>query len=192
MKTKQKALVLTFCAMLLVIATVSVTVAYLTSSDSVTNTFTVGKVAITLDETDVDVNGVKDSEKRVKENSYKLMPGHTYTKDPVVHVSANSEDCWVFVKVVNELEAIEDATTVEAQMTANGWSAVSDAENVYAYKKTVSAGEDIELFKTFTIKGDATGDALAAYENKTIVVTAYAIQADGFETSEEAWAAGNF
>ena len=86
---------------LVLVATMSVagTVAYLTSKDEVKNTFTVGKLAITLDETDVDVNGVKDGDTRVKANDYKLMPGHKYVKDPIVHVKADSEACYVFLKV---------------------------------------------------------------------------------------------
>ena len=95
MKTKSKALLLTLCAVLLVAASVLGTMAYLTSTDTVTNTFTVGKVEITLDETDVtNPNGP-----RVKANSYKLMPGTTYTKDPTVTVLKGSEDTYVRMKV---------------------------------------------------------------------------------------------
>ncbi len=193
MKAKTKALALAICAVLLVITTVFVTVAYLTSSDTVTNTFTVGKVAITLDETDVDVNGTKDGDTRVKANTYKLMPGHTYTKDPIVHIDANSEDCWVFVKVVNEIAAIEDnAKTVAAQMTENGWTAVEGATNVYAYREIANANNNINVFANFKIAGNIDGTTLATYENKTIVVTAYAVQADGFDTAAAAWTAANF
>lgn len=95
MKTKSKALLLTLCAVLLVAASVLGTMAYLTSTDTVTNTFTVGKVEIKLDETDVtNPNGP-----RVKANSYKLMPGTTYTKDPTVTVLKGSEDSYVRMKV---------------------------------------------------------------------------------------------
>lgn len=95
MKTKSKALLLTLCAVLLIAASVLGTMAYLTSTDTVTNTFTVGKVEITLDETDVtNPNGP-----RVKANSYKLMPGTTYTKDPTVTVKAGSEESYVRMKV---------------------------------------------------------------------------------------------
>ncbi len=95
MKTKSKALLLTLCAVLLVAASVLGTMAYLTSSDTVTNTFTVGKVEIKLDETDV----TNPTGPRVKANSYKLMPGTTYTKDPTVTVKAGSEESYVRMKV---------------------------------------------------------------------------------------------
>lgn len=95
MKTKSKALLLTLCAVLLVAASVLGTMAYLTSTAKVENTFTIGKVEITLDETDVtDPTGP-----RVKANSYKLMPGNTYTKDPTVTVLKGSEDSYVRMKV---------------------------------------------------------------------------------------------
>ena len=94
MKTKSKALLLTLCAVLLVAASVLGTMAYLTSSDTVTNTFTVGKVEIKLDETDV----TNPTGPRVKANSYKLMPGTTYTKDPTVTVKAGSEESYVRMK----------------------------------------------------------------------------------------------
>lgn len=95
MKTKSKALLLTLCAVLLIAASVLGTMAYLTSTDTVTNTFTVGNVEIKLDETDV----TNPTGSRVQANSYKLMPGTTYTKDPTVTVKAGSEESYVRMKV---------------------------------------------------------------------------------------------
>ena len=185
MKTRSKTLLLALCAVLLVVGSVMGTMAYLTSQDAVTNTFTVGSVAITLDETDVNTAGVKDGETRVDANTYKLMPGHSYTKDPIVHVNEDSEDSWLFVKVENEIAAIEDATTIADQMTAKGWTLVSGTTNIYAYKEVVDAGDNITVFETFKIKGDVTD--LSSYEGKTVKVTAYAVQAGGFETAAAAW-----
>ncbi len=190
MKSTSKAILLALCAVMLVASTVFGTLAYLTSTDEVVNTFTVGNVKITLDETDVDINGVKDGETRVKANDYKLMPGHSYIKDPIVHIDANSEDCWIFVKIENGIADIEDTTTVAAQMTAKGWTPVAEGSNIYAYKEIVKAGADVVVFENFKIKGDSVDNTtLAAYKGKTIVVTAYAIQADGFTTAEAAWTA---
>ena len=100
MKTRSKALLLTLCAVLLVAASVLGTMAYLTSTDSVENTFTVGSVKIRLDEAKVDENGTPvEGAARVKSNEYKLMPGHTYTKDPTVTVEKGSESSYVRMKV---------------------------------------------------------------------------------------------
>ena len=100
MKTKSKALLLTLCAVLLVAASVMGTMAYLTSTDKVENTFTVGNVKITLDEAKVNTDGTPvEGADRVKANEYKLLPGHTYTKDPTVTVIKGSESSYVRMKV---------------------------------------------------------------------------------------------
>lgn len=197
MKTRSKALLLTLCAVLLVTASMLGTMAYLTSTDEVKNTFTVGSVAITLDETDVD-DSTTDAD-RDRANSYKLLPGHTYTKDPIVHVNSTSEDCYLFVKVANEIAEIEGETTVAAQMAEKGWVAVDDVTGVYVYTQNnapavVAGGNNVPVFDNFTISGTVDNATLATYNNKTITVTAYAIQADGFEgkTASEIWTAAGF
>lgn len=189
MKTARKVLILALCAVLLVSATIMGTMAYLTSQAEVVNTFTVGSVAITLDETDVDGNAERDTA-----NAYKLLPGHTYTKDPIIHVAPTSEDCYLFVKVVDEIANIQAAKTVAAQMEEKGWKAVNGVENVYVYtvnneNAAVSADSNVPVFVNFKIKDDVTNTDLANYQNKTITVTAYAVQKDGFEgkTAAEIW-----
>lgn len=199
MKKTSKALLLSLCAVLLVTASVLGTMAYLTSQDQVVNTFTVGNVAITLDEKDVD-NSTPGENDRDKANAYKLMPGHNYEKDPIVHVDANREDCYLFVKVVNEIANIEAEKTVAQQMTEKGWVAVDAANGIYVYTtdKTnpavVTKGSNITVFENFTIAGNVDNTTLATYADKTITVNAYAIQADGFagKTASEIWAVAGF
>lgn len=104
-KTKTKALLMSLCAVLLVAASVLGTMAYLTDSKDVKNTFTVGNVTIKLDEAKVDEKGnlVKNQDDtladRVTRNEYKLLPGHTYVKDPTVTVLAPSVESYVRMKV---------------------------------------------------------------------------------------------
>ena len=188
----KKTLTIILAFALVIAMSVAGTVAYLTSQDSVTNTFTVGKVAITLDEAKVDANGAAVTpEERVDANSYKLIPGHAYTKDPIIHVDANSEKCWLFVKVENGISEIEDSTntTIATQLAANGWSAVTGAAGVYAYKQSVAGGTNVPVFGSFKIAGTAD---VAKYANAKVVVTAYAVQADGFDTAAAAWTASGF
>ena len=195
MKTARKVLLLVLCAALLVSATVMGTVAYLTSQDAVTNTFTVGKVAITLDELDVDNDTAAEND-RDKQNDYHLLPGSEHVKDPTVHVAANSEDSYIFVKVVNNIEAIEaegDMGTIATQITKNGWTTLEGVTGVYY--KTYTKREtvvDMVVFEEFNIKGDITNNDLAAYQDKIIEVTAYAIQQAGFADANAAWTAGKF
>ena len=99
-KTKTKALLMSLCAVLLVAASVLGTMAYLTAHDEVKNTFTVGNVSINLDEAKVDENGkAVEGADRVKANEYKLLPGHTYVKDPTVTVLKPSVESYVRMKV---------------------------------------------------------------------------------------------
>ena len=99
-KTKAKALALSLCAALLVAASVLTTLAFLQARDAVKNTFTVGQVAIRLDEAKVREDGTAVTPaQRVKENAYKLMPGHTYGKDPTVTVMRGSEESYIRMKV---------------------------------------------------------------------------------------------
>ena len=150
-KTKTKALLMSLCAVLLVAASVLGTMAYLTDSKDVKNTFTVGNVTITMDETDVDDS--TPNKERDQANSYKLMPGHTYTTDPIIHVDANSEDCYLFVKVDNQIAAIEadGNTTVAAQMAAKGWKAVEGKDGIYVYVGTTAAPVAVKANDNVTV-----------------------------------------
>ena len=193
MKKKTKALMLVLCAVLLVTASVLGTMAYLTSNDQVVNTFTVGKVAITLDEAKVNADGTAVTPaERVKENTYHLLPGHTYTKDPTVHVQANSEDSFIFVKVENGIANYEAGTTIAAQITAHGWTALNGVDNVYykTYTKSTTA-TDLRVFDSFTIADHA--NATDSWNNISaatkVTVTAYAVQQDGFASVDAAWGA---
>lgn len=196
MKTRSKALLLTLCAVLLVTASVLGTMAYLTSTDEVRNTFTVGQVQITLDERDTD-NSTPDAG-RDKANAYHLLPGNEYEKDPTVHVNAVSEDSWIFVKVENGIAAFEAATSTEEngyksisdQITANGWTALDGVANVYYKPYTKSTtGSDLIVFSNFKIADTANDVQGWATLNATVNITAYAVQKDGFDTASAAWTA---
>ena len=211
MKTKRKALLLTFCAVLLVVASVLGTIAYLTSRDEVKNTFTVGRVAINLDEAKVTEDGkaVTPAE-RVKENRYKLLPGHTYTKDPTVTVLKGSESSYIKMTVTftkaKELDDIfapngANLTSIFKDYDSDYWIAKCNTKNTTAntrtyefwYKEAVGAPDaDVALdalFDSITVPNDITGKQLATIQGMKITVNAYAIQADGFKTAKEAWAA---
>ena len=181
MKTSMKALTLVLCAVLLVCASVMGTLAYLKAeTEVVKNTFTVGKVEIDLDEAKVDEYGVEvEGASRVKANEYKLIPGHTYAKDPMITVKTGSEDCWVFAKLE---DGLADASTI---VINEGWTQIrtTDGSVVYAYNTKLSAGMTATLFNEFTF-GDYDP---AIYEQAAINITGYAVQADGFGTAQAAW-----
>lgn len=209
MKTKRKALLLTFCAVLLVVASVLGTIAYLTANDTVTNTFTVGRVAINLDEAKVTEDGKAVTlAERVKENRYKLLPGHTYTKDPTVTVLKGSESSYIKMTVTftkaKELDAIfapngAELTSIFKGYDSTNWIAKGNTKNTadntrtyeFWYKDAVGAPTaDVALdalFDSITVPNDITGEQLATIQGMKITVNAYAIQADGFETAAKAW-----
>ena len=200
MKTRTKVLILALSAILLMAATVFATVAYLTSTDGVNNTFTVGNVHITMDEADVDEYGAPVSPAaRVTENTYKLVPGRTYTKDPKIHLAAGSEDCYIFVKIESAVSVV--SSSISTQMAANGWVQLTDGEDqpvagVFYYTEAsnavISANadtvKDIPVFQSFAVDEFETYETLGGAGTKAVAVTAYAIQAYGFETPAEAWA----
>lgn len=211
MNKKLRRILLTVCsAALLVCVTVGATVAYLTSTDEVKNTFTVGQVKIKLDEAKANTDGTltDNGATRVKANSYKLLPGHTYNKDPMVTVLKDSENCYVKMTVTfsnsSELDAIfgegTDLTKIFNGYDGATWLYQKNVEDTAAntrtyefwYKDTVAAPTaDVALdalFDSITVPGSITNDQLKTLEGMKITVNAYAIQADGFSSAADAWA----
>ncbi len=189
------------------------TLAYLTStSEVVTNTFTVGNVKILLDEDDVDNSSSETENYRDTANQYKLIPGDTYAKDPAVWVKEGSEDSWYFVAVKNEISAAtitaetDGHKTIETQMEDNGWvelkTASADSYKVYYYNGTLPEAaahpnanvtdkySKLPVFEEVTLIADMDEETLGV--NDTIKLMAYAIQKNNLATAEAAWTAGNW
>lgn len=211
--------ILVSLAALALVAAISIggTLAYLTSTQSVKNTFTVGNVSITLDEAKVNKDGAKveqvdNKEVRTDKNDYHLLPGHTYVKDPTVTVKAGSEPSYVKMTVTfskaDELDAIfapdgANLTSIFNGYNAGKWIAKGNTKDTTAntrtyefwYKETVSAPNgDVALdalFDSITVPNSITKEQLATIKDMTITVNAYAIQADGMEDATDAWAKFN-
>ena len=116
---KKKILLVGLLVVLVAAVSVGLTVAYLTSADTVTNTFTVGDVEIALDEAAVNENGEAiEGAARVKANTYKLIPGHTYVKDPTVTVKAGSAESYVRMLVTVTNSSAFDAVLPNADLRA--------------------------------------------------------------------------
>ena len=177
---------LSLLALVLVVGcAVGGTIAWLTATtEPVVNTFTYGKIKIQLTET--------------AGNAYKIIPGVNISKDPKVTVKADSEACWLFVKVAEEGTFVTDKVTYSI---ADGWK-VLDATNhpgVY-YRKVDAVTADTDFY---VLAGDATypngvvtvSEELTKAEvnsvaatQPTLTFTAYAVQKDGINTAAEAWA----
>ena len=214
-KNLKKLLLAVCCAALLVCVSIGATVAYLTSTKTVKNTFTVGNVQIKLDEEDI----TKSDGSRTEEgNVYKIFPGRSYKKDPTVTVKAGSEESYVRMKVevenIDQLKAVftdasyyaEDGTFL-LQNLVKGWEPTNWISYGYTqsadgktgtyefrYKDTVKNDKTNDqklepLFTTIVIPGDVDNDGLKKLGNVEINITAEAIQKEGFDTATAAWTA---
>ena len=133
--TLKKKLLVALCAIVVLAAVVAAsvmgTVAYMVSASKVSNVFTIGNVLITLNEGKVDANGkllTGDKAERVDANSYHLMPGKSYDKDPKITVDPTTDACYLFLVTRNQITDIQDTTkqTMAQQMYANGWAIYKD------------------------------------------------------------------
>lgn len=176
--------VLSIVAVVLVLCcAIGGTLAWLTDkTDPVVNTFTVGDINIDLDES---------------ENlDLKMVPGNTITKDPFITVKANSEKCWLFVKVV---KSATYSDFLEDYQMATGWIALDGQDGVYY--QVVDASTANQVFKVLlndqvTVKGAVTKAQMEGIKNNTIAAptltfTAYAVQFDNVATAADAWAKAN-
>ena len=170
---KKKTMALVQALTLLVAGVVGGTLAWLTDQTAeVKNTFTVGDINIGLTETTTD---------------YKMVPGNTIAKDPTVTVKANSEACWLFVKVT-ESANLDDFITYAI---ATGWTELEAG----VYYREVPASAADQTFSVLagdavTVKSDVTRAMLetAKTDAPTLTFKAYAIQKDHFATADAAWA----
>lgn len=157
------------------------TLAWLISkTNPVVNTFTYGDINIDLKE---DTKG-----------PYTITPGKNITKDPKVTVKANSEACWLFVKVEEEnWPTLADAngTKKVSYSIADGWNALKNQTDVY-YRE-VSAQKNAQEFpvlkdNTVTVRDTLTKEDIKGITtNPTLTFTAYAVQKDGIADATTAW-----
>ena len=185
-KKLTKAIVLAACAVLLIVGSIAGTVAYLTSTATIQNTFTFGNVAITLDEAKYDkTSDTFDNNSRVTSNEYKLVPGKEYKNDAKITVTSGSEACYLYVKIDSAFAAVcQDLNT---ELTGNGWTKLGETD-VFYY--TGNAVGSIKVIESFTVLTTIGNNAASITNNPTIV--AYAVQMDGFDTPVEAWTAASF
>ena len=156
------------------------TVAWLTANTApVVNTFTYGDINIELNET-------KPTNKQAK-----IIPGVNIEKDPKVTVKANSEACWLFVKVEEEGTFVANKVTYSI---ADGWTkltGVTGVDNVY-YREVGAVTADTEYYvlkgNMVTVSDTLTKEDIQNITNPTLTFTAYAVQKDGFNTAAAAWA----
>lgn len=218
MKTTRKALLMVLCAVLLVAGSVLGTMAYLTDTEDVTNTFTFGKVDIKLDEAVVtpETGKAPDPTDRTEDGNANvvMIPGRVIDKDPTVTVLGGSEACFVRMKVeVENLDSLKAAFPVANYSTyysgemflldklcnidSTNWTFSSISDNVYEFRyikeveKTGSNEVLPALFTKLTVPGAAvTNENIDELASVQIKVTAEAVQSESFGSdANTAWAA---
>ena len=159
------------------------TVAWLVSKPKpIVNVFTVGNINATLTET---------------KTEFKIVPGMDITKDPVATVKANSENCYLFVQLTEEnwpafTEAGSTTRKVKYEI-ADGWTKLKDG--VYyreVTKKDTDQPFDVLKGNKVTVSNTLTkenADAITGDPKLTVAV--YAVQKEGMDSADKAWAAAN-
>ena len=211
--TKKRFVAILLCVTLVALAAIGATFAYLTDTKTVDNTFTMGNVAIKLDETNVnDPTG-----DRVTSNEYNVYPGAVVKKDPIVHnTGKNAAYIRATVNVSNWMnlcaayypdfketfpnDGYKAALNLLVGELGEGWSVVGveagdtftigqfDAKFILRYEGALASGDDTTaMFQTVTIPAGIDNANTDSF--KEVKVVAQAIQADGFDTWEAAFTA---
>lgn len=178
----------TFVAMLALVLVIGCavggTVAWLTAQTGpVVNTFTYGDIDIELTET------------KPENQQAKIIPGVDIEKDPKVTVKANSEACYLFVKVEQTGNFVDGKVSYSI---ADGWTALEGENGVY-YREVAATTADMDFYvlknNKITVSDKLTkGDIQnLSGANKTpkLTFTAYAVQQDGITDVADAWAKAN-
>lgn len=168
----------------LIAITIAGTLAYLTdTTPTKANTFTIGKVGITLAEPAWDKEGA----------NHKIIPGTTIAKDPTITVTENSEAAYVFVKLAfsANLAEFKQFYTLNYQ---DDWTLLEESadEKILVYKEVVptsTAGTKLSpVFTEIAFSNTLSAENLEQLKEAKIEVTGYAIQASGFDDAVTAWA----
>lgn len=206
-KLSTKAIVAIVAAAVMLCGMIGGTLAWLIDkTEEVVNTFTYGDINIKLDETildregnTVDEDGDGNPDRGESGNVYKMIPGQDITKDPVLTVKAGSEDCYVFVKLVESTDA-KFGDFMEYKVDP-AWAKLDGVDGVYY--RVVSAENDLangdlEMNvlenKTVSVKSSVTKEMLNNLTSETyptLTVTGYAVQQAGMADAAAAWDAIN-
>lgn len=201
----RKALVVLSLMMVLAVAAVGGTLAWLTATTTpVVNTFTTAGIDITLIETknpdgqETIVDGVA---KPVTNWSAQLVPGKTYTKNPVVSVvrPETDVDIYLFVKFDEVNNTFIDANNEEQKvllftslLDGNNWTPLAGETNVWyrvVGKDDPTISWNLIAADTVQVNPALTKDKMpASSATPKLTYTAYAIQKEGFADAASAWA----
>ena len=164
MNNKKKTFLITLSLILVLGLGVLGAYAFFTDTTNVKeNIFTVGKVELTLDETDFD-DSTPEADRDIS-NTYKMIPGVTLAKDPTVTVKAGSNDCWVFVEVTDEAKEYNGTTYKASDFLT--YSITTQTDGVSKWNKLEVENKDVYFCKVTNIVNDIS---LTVLDNNEVVV----------------------
>ena len=197
---------------LVAVLSICVTLAFLTDAEETKNTFTIGKVNISLYETAVnDLGEPIEGADPVTENVYHLLPGKTYVKDPTITVEAGSDESYIRMLVTlnlyKEIKEVFGDDFLPGNFVSGydqeKWLYIGSEENIventityeFRYHKKVDGfnnGKEEKmllepLFTSLNVPGEIEATDLQKIASLEIKVVGHAIQASGLPTPEEAW-----
>lgn len=180
---KKRTIALLCAAMMVVGVAAGGTMAWLVDITQVKeNVFTVGNIDITLEETT---------------ESYKMIPGKDIAKDPKVTLSAESEDAYIYVEVIESgnLTSYIDYGMNTGWVELTGEYYAPNGGTIYKYTGNVTKGVAISVLLGDKVKtlDSVTNEMMTEAETNQPKLTfyGYAIQKEGFQSAEAAWN-GNF
>ena len=180
---KNKFIILILIIILLLTTQAEGVFAWLSDNDNLLfNKFTYGNIKISITESDVVENN----------KTYEISPGMVINKDTKVLVEAGSEDCWLFINIL-ETDNFKDFMTYSV---ADGWTLLE--ENSSVYYQEVSKSENIQSFDVIkdnkiNVKEELNKSDLVSLNGNypSISISAYAIQRnkeiDAIASAKEAW-----
>ncbi|MDV3428113.1 MAG: hypothetical protein LIR50_14025 [Bacillota bacterium] len=192
MKKRNTFLIVSLFLCALIIA--GATYAYLTAtSNEKTNIFTKGNnISIELREPAWDGEGFdtdmlpEETSDMGKAKADSILPGRVIPKDPTVK-NTSDDSVWIAIKLeyTGEISSYDDFKSFASfEDKSDKWIAADLTNTVFYYKTQVGHDEITDsLFKNVTISKNANYDQLKNYK---IVVTAYAVQAEGIDSIEDA------
>lgn len=168
---RNKVIALTTAVLLIVALAAMGTIAWLTATDKVDNTFTVGtfnKPDINPDNPDTpvtpdpgaDLDGYLIEPSWSLKDTHKILSGETFAKDPYVGTGAKSEDAMVYVHVENPFKG----NSVYFKLNAASWTPVSKGDGADTESFTI----DGRLYYTqgvFRYTGQDNSGILAGSED---------------------------
>ena len=179
---------------ILAVGVIGGTVAWLTRTSTLTNTFTVGNFETPVtDPTDstksINIDGNLYEPSWDKNAEHKLLPGNEYAKDPYVGIGAGSEDGVVYVYVKNNFSNkvyfnINNGWSAVSGYTTAGYKSGSYTSGLFKYDAGLTAKNDGDswtttpLFSKVEVAEEAnSSDFNTGSNDKTIVVSSFLHQA---------------